>query len=101
MFFEVAGWTSNLGSVWKPGWLVNNQPAPTGSAIWGSDAVWYFGLSNVATGAAGGGLAPPFPLFGGSGVSGFVLTTDLIPEPTELALLGLGVTCLLFFRGRK
>jgi hypothetical protein len=102
MFFEVAGWSSNLGFTWHNGWLVNNVPAPPGSAVWGGNGNGYFGLSNVGSGAPGGGVAPPLPIFGGNGVGGFALFPFAnIPEPNEMVLLGLGVTCVLIFRRRK
>jgi hypothetical protein len=62
------------------------------------------GVSAIGTGAAGGTGAsgnafPPFPLFGGTGITqGFTLG---IPEPSSIALAGLGAATLLLFRRRK
>jgi len=91
-FYEIAGWSSSLGASWTPGWQV--QP-PAG----------LFGISAIGSGTAGGTDAngnaiPPLPLFGGSGItSGFNLTS--VPEPTSMALAGLGAAALLIFRRRK
>jgi hypothetical protein len=90
--YEVAGWSSSLGAAFNAAWLTS---APNG----------LFGLSAIGTGAAGGTDAsgnalPPYPLFGGTGItSGFGLTNA--PEPTSMALAGLGAAALLIFRRRK
>ena len=99
MFFEVAGWSSSLGATFKSGWLVNNAPAAPGAAVWGASG--FFGLSNVGSGTSGGGVAPPLPVFGGTGVGGFDLSPVGVPEPTSMALAGLGAAALLIFRRRK
>jgi len=91
--YEIAGWSSSMGHDFNTAWL---QPG---------GASGLFGLSAIGTGAAGGTDAsgnalPPFPLFGGTGItSGFDLTT--VPEPTSMALAGLGAAALLIFRRRK
>jgi len=102
MSYEVAGWSSIYGATFVNGWLT----AKPGDAIWGGKA-GFFGVSAVGTGAAGGGSpvpAPALPLFGGSGLAGFVLGpvgTGSVPEPTSMALAGLGAAALLIFRRRK
>jgi hypothetical protein len=75
LFYEIAGWSSNLGPVWNPGWLVNNLPAPGDDPVWsGAPTNSYFGLSGIAEGAASGQFCDPaLPLFGGSGLQGFNL----------------------------
>jgi hypothetical protein len=98
MFFEVAGWSASQGETWKSGWLVNNVPAYNSSIFFG---VGNFGLSNIGSGTAGGGITPPLPVFGGTGVSGFNLYPIGIPEPTGIALSSLGAASLLIFRRRK
>jgi hypothetical protein len=90
MAYEVAGWDKSLGVTFNSAWLTSK---PGG-----------FGLSGIGTGTAGGGVppAPAFPLFGGTGLaSGFLLSPVTIPEPTSMALAGLGAAALLIFRRRK
>jgi len=101
MFFEVAGWSASEGVTFKNSWLLaNNTLAPANSAVWTSPG--YAGLSNVGSGTSGGGVAPPLPVFGGTGVGGIDLTpVGAVPEPTSMALAGLGAAALLIFRRRK
>jgi len=105
MSYEVAFWSVSLGATWKPAWLqANGSPQPAGSAVWGGSG--YFGLSAVATGISGGAgtpASPPLALFGGaSGIqSGFVGQPVGVPEPSSMALAGLGAAALLIFRRRK
>ena len=78
MFYMVAGWSASLGTRFDPAWLTGNFARPG-----------VFGLSAVASGVAGGGSpvpAPPFPLFGGTGLPGFAMYLVDIPEPSGLAL---------------
>jgi len=98
LFYEVAGWSSSLGTTFNPAWLTlaSNQFPANG----------FFGVSGIGSGAAGGGSpvpAPAFPLFGGTGLSGFSMgqVTTAVPEPTSMALAGLGAAALLIFRRRK
>jgi len=95
--YKVAGWASSLGATFNPTWLTT---APNG----------LFGVSAVGTGAAGGTDAsgnsfPTYNLFGGSGITtGFTLSgggAPPVPEPTSMALAGLGAAALLIFRRRK
>jgi len=99
MFYEVAGWSSSLGTTFNAGWLTGNF----GSSV---PPNTFFGVSGVSSGAAGGGSpvpAPAFPLFGGTGLGGFNMNaiTSTVPEPTSMALAGLGAAALLIFRRRK
>jgi hypothetical protein len=95
--YRVAGWSASLGTTFNNAWLPNG--ATTGNG--------FFGFSAIGTGAAGGTDAngnslPPFPLFGGSGItSGFNLAPVVTPEPSSMALAGLGAAALLIFRRRK
>jgi len=90
MFYEVAGWSGTLGHDFNPSWLT---AAPT---------TGLFGISASASGVAGGGpnSLPPLVPFGGTGIpSGFTVVAT--PEPTSMALAGLGAAALLIFRRRK
>ena len=92
-FYEVAGWSASLGPTWTPGWLAGNFGGKSG----------FFGISGSASGVSGGGNppAPTLPLFGGTGIaSGFNLAPT-VPEPSSMALAGLGAAALLIFRRRK
>jgi hypothetical protein len=93
--FKVAGWSSDLGSAFNSAWLT---AAPTSGS---------FGISSLGTGQAGGfngtGTLPNLNIFGGAtGIqNGFNLVTVGVPEPTSMALAGLGAAALLIFRRRK
>jgi len=95
-FYEVAGWSQSLGASFNPAWLNQNF----------GNSVGFFGLSGVGSGQAGGfngtGTLPTFNLFGGTGLtSGFNMAPTVSPEPTSMALAGLGAAALLIFRRRK
>lgn len=105
MSYEIAVWNSGLGHDWNPAWLA----AQSTDAIFGSGGN-NFGLSAIATGISGGAgspASPPYNLFGGAtgipggfnanAVGGGVQT----PEPSTMALAGLGAAALLIFRRRK
>jgi hypothetical protein len=104
MFFEVAGWSAGLGATWNNGWINAD-----GSAKPANDGVWpignnFFGTSAIASGVAGGGpqSLPSQPIFGSAGVAGFNMTAvGGVPEPSTMALAGLGAAALLIFRRRK
>jgi hypothetical protein len=94
-FFEIAGWEKNLGPTFNSSWLTQAPPG-------------LFGVSGIGSGTAGGtdttgNSFPTLPLFGGtSGIqSGFNLASTAVPEPTSMALAGLGAAALLIFRRRK
>jgi len=96
-FYEIAGWSSTLGATFNAAWLNNQFGGASG----------FFGLSGIGSGQAGGstatGTLPNFNLFGGTGLtSGFNMgPTTVTPEPTSMALAGLGAAALLIFRRRK
>jgi len=93
MSYQVAAWDQSLGATFNPAWL---STAP---------ATGLFGLSAVGSGVAGGGAQslPTLQLFGGTGITtGFTLTgSGTIPEPSSMALFGLGAAALVIFRRRK
>jgi len=95
LFYEVAGWSASLGAAFNPNWLNGQFGGASG----------FFGTSAIASGAAGGGSpvpAPALPLFGGTGLQGFNMSAvGAVPEPTSMALAGLGAAALLIFRRRK
>jgi hypothetical protein len=97
MSYEIAIWSSSLGHDFVPGWLQGQFGTASG----------VFGLSSIATGISGGAGSPASPaynLFGGAtGIStGFNANpTGAVPEPTSMALAGLGAAALLIFRRRK
>jgi hypothetical protein len=98
----IRGWSANLGSTWAEAFA--NQGIIGG----------YFGQSAIAPnfflgGDGGAGFIQPSPVFGGSsgivpqsGANGFTLTyIPVIPEPSSMALAGLGAAALMIFRRRK
>ena len=91
--FKVAGWDQSLGATFNPAWLTTT---PNG----------FFGVSSLGSGQAGGfngtGTLPNLNIFGGAtGIqNGFALISS-VPEPTSMALAGLGAAALLIFRRRK
>jgi len=97
MTFEVAGWDKNLGTTFQSSWLTGNFGGKSG----------FFGISGPGTGAAGGstatGTLPNLNIFGGAtGIqNGFNLSPVGVPEPSSMALAGLGAAALLIFRRRK
>jgi hypothetical protein len=99
---EIVGWSSNLGSSWSTvstelqgGFAAFNTPSTGG----------YFGYAasssadlNIAVSAPGGNAVGA----GGVADSALVLySTVPTPEPTTLALAGLGGLSMLFLRRRK
>jgi len=100
--YVIVGWSANLGATWSS---ISNQLA---SGSWSANG--YFGVSSIAFGMAGGGPSSlsPFGLFGTGPVaagtpltSGFTLYAVSVPEPSTIALAGLGAASLLLFRRRK
>jgi hypothetical protein len=96
--FLVVGWSANVaGPDWNAfvNWYNNGEPASTGWA----------GKSLIAQNVQlGGGLTPQGNIFGANPgqVPGFLLgRIDAVPEPSTMALAGLGAAALMIFRRRK
>lgn len=83
--------------------LIRGWQSTTGGADWGAArlGLTYIGQSAVGTALLGGGPIPTPSAFGvGEGqIGGFNLAP--VPEPSSLALAGLGAASLLIFRRRK
>lgn len=93
----VRGWSSNLGSTWAAAKL--NEGVIGG--FFGESAI---APSFILGGFDGVGTLPTLPAFSGTAIStGFALTyvPSIIPEPSSMALAGLGAASLLIFRRRK
>jgi hypothetical protein len=101
-YYLLVGWSANLGTTWA---LVSSELATESWTTTG-----FFGVSSIGYGYSGGGPnnvnAPS--VFGVTGAepggltSGFTLyTVTPTPEPTTMALAGLGGLAMLMFRRRK
>jgi len=96
--FLIRGWSASTGATWA-----EVSQYYVGGAWVGPG---YFGQSSIAPGGVAGGFygtgnLPNLNLFGGTQglTTGFNLTA--VPEPSSMALAGLGAASLLLFRRRK
>jgi hypothetical protein len=97
--FLIVGWSANIGTSYgaATAWWNNGNPnaGPSG----------YFGISDIAQDVLVGGNPFPVPtIFGptpGGEVQGFTLNYYSVPEPSTLALGGLGSAVLLAFSRRR
>lgn len=98
--FVVLGWSANVNGNGAPdwttarGWINGSTPATQ---------PFFFGESGVATSVGlGGGLSFAGNIFGAQAgqATGFTLGLQ-VPEPTTVALCGLGAAAMLIFRRRK
>jgi hypothetical protein len=96
-YVEIVGWSASLGTSWA------QVEAELGST-WIANG--YYGVSGIGAVTSGGAGTPatlPAPIFSPSGVSsGFALNgVSPVPEPTTVALIGLGGLGLAMIRRRK
>jgi hypothetical protein len=96
--FAVVGWSSNLGHDLSP--IVSSWPNPS---TYSGAGIPFFGFSGIAQNIILGDPIGPYPaLFGSASgfIHGFTLysVTSAIPEPTGLAIAGIGAGALLFRR---
>jgi PEP-CTERM motif-containing protein len=96
----LVGWSSNLGSSWSTVSAEFNGGAAGGA--WNTSGYFgYSGIAAITSGGAGTPASPPESIFG-AGIQGFTLyAVSPTPEPTTLALAGLGGLSMLFLRRRK
>ena len=100
--FFVVGWSADNGGTFNPAWLAQGTGARTIYGDFAGPSKGFFGVSMIAVGVGGGGPLgiPNLIPFGASTIaSGFNLVP--VPEPTTMALAGLGAAALLIFRRRK
>jgi len=102
-YFIIVGWSSNLGTTWG---VVSADLASNWATLPGTYA--FFGTSPIGYGFSGGAfLLPATSLFNptqgmpGALTAGFDLNYVAVPEPSTIALAGLGGLSLLLFRRRK
>lgn len=104
--FMVVGWSADQGAVFNPAWIALGN-VDTGHGMFAGTPGGYFGVSAIGVGAAGGpdpvtGLSlPTLAIFGPTPSLNTGFTLVPVPEPTTMALAGLGAAALLIFRRRK
>jgi len=98
--FIIRGWSANLGTSWAQVLSTLQTPAGIagGSYFIGQSAI---GLNAIFNDPAAAPVNGAFGTSGGSTVPGFTLDFTQVPEPSSMALAGLGAASLLLFRRRK
>jgi len=99
-YFLMAGWSSSLGSTWA-----TFSPV-LASGFASASGPGFFGVSTIGNAYAGGANSlSPQSLFSLSVVTPVPVTPftlyAVVPEPTTMALAGLGGLAVLLFRRRK
>lgn len=96
----LVGWSANLGSTWSAALTSLNSLNFVGNGFFGMSTTGY-----IAAGSADPGTAVFGSSDAGAGLPIRSLLTQLylvpVPEPSTLALAGLGAASLLLFRRRK
>jgi hypothetical protein len=100
-WFEFVAWDNSYGDT-----LAGEAACAAAGGLWGSAGQTSYGVIGPALQfTLGPNPAPGTVIFGSTATSGvfhlFALTTSATPEPTTLALGGLGAAALLLFRRRK
>jgi hypothetical protein len=99
--FIVRGWSANAGATWQEALASWNNGAPLPHV----GAGMYIGSSTIGNNIilGDGGAIPATTLFGAGAVQvgGFDMQYYPVPEPTSMALAGLGAAAMLIFRRRK
>jgi hypothetical protein len=96
--FIVRGWSANAGATWAAALATWNNGNPAVDMWLGQSTIG----NNLVLGD--GGALPSTTLFGAgpTQVGGFSMTFfPAIPEPSSMALAGLGAAALMIFRRRK
>lgn len=104
-YYIVIGWSSNLGSSWSAvSTAINNNTLPT-SGWFGETKALYNYAGGSGLGAVNVFSPQTTTSLPGSGVGAAAVNPELVllpvPEPTTLALAGLGGLSMLFLRRRK
>ena len=105
--YILVGWSANEGTTWLE---VSNELATGAWNYIGGPGSGLFGVSALGSGYPGGGTGSPPPaapnIFGtginaGGLTGGITLFGLTVPEPSTIALAGLGVSALVDFRRRN
>lgn len=108
--FIVRGWSANAGTTWAQALASWNAGAPAsviGTPVGAPGAGIYIGSSVIGNNLVLGGGAIPNTVAFGAGqnqLAGFNMAfvpAVVVPEPTSMALAGIGAASLLIFRRRK
>jgi len=102
--YAVAGWSANIGSTWAEARLFWNNGQHDAGAMAGTSG-WFAingGVGNdIIANPTAGTINSPFGTAAGL-IPGFSLNfIQAVPEPSTIALAGLGAAALVIFRRRK
>jgi hypothetical protein len=94
VWYQIRGWSANAGATW----------AEASARVQANDASVWFGQSAVGQFATVAAPSTPGNVFtttipGNIAIDGFTLAS--VPEPSTIALIGLGLAGLIFIRRRK